>query len=418
VTLALGAVALAVAGAAYGVEEFELVAFSVVVLFATGLLVTWSRSFDARRSLVVGIRVPVSEVVVGHPATAELTVTNTGTRTTGPVQLEDPGRRWSLSHPGFSGLSGTRVPSVPSTGTAVAGDLRRFLGEKMKLGDPVRLPGLRTGEQAVVVLPVPTSARGLLTLSPLGVWCEDPLRLFAWKVAAGPPTHVLVCPSPERAPTGPASDPVGGASRPYDSDEHEAAQTQGGDEFRSLRPYVPGDRMTRLHWPSISRTGELTVRDFVEPASGCVTILVDLRSSVHESELSDEPIAFGPRPPGRSSPSTRRSVEAVISRAAGLGLRALDRGRVVELCTSAGERVEIPPGPSAGHDLLCALAVLGPTSGSHAGANRWMQGSAQSAVWAATHTDLADILLVTTRPGETSALPDALAARAERVVVG
>lgn len=411
-TLASAAVVLAVAGAAYGVEEFELVAFSVALLAVIAIVLVWSRGSKARRSLEIGLRVPAAELVVGQRAAAELTITNAGRRATGPVEVEDPGRRWRLSHPGLSARPGGR-PTVEAADTARG--FRRFVGEKRILGDPLRLPGLRPGEQAVVAVPIPTSARGLLSLSPLRVWCEDPLRLVARRAAASPPTHVLVCPSPERATTSESAPAVGGASRPYDSDEHEAARTQGGDEFRGLRPYVPGDRMTRLHWPVFSRTGNLTVRDFVESVSGRVTILVDLRPSAHadRAEVGPSFEVSG----GRSSTS-RRSIETVVSRAAGLELRALERGKVVELCTSAGERLEIPPGPMARHDLLCALAVVGSVSGSRSSSVLFDQGPADRALWAASNGELADVLLVTTGSGQSSALPDGLSGRVERVVVG
>lgn len=409
-TLALTAVVLALAGEAYGVEEFELLAFSVAVLFVAGLFFMWSRSSGARRSLEVGVRVPVAEIVVGQSAAVELTVTNTGRRATAPVQVEDPGRHWSLSRPGL-----TARPTPGSTGAAAerTRGLRRFVGERRRLGDPIRLPGLRPGEQAAVAVPIPTSARGLLSLSPLGVWCEDPLRLVARKAASGPPTHVLVCPSPDLAVTSQPTAPLGGSSRPYDSAAHDAATTQGGDEFRGLRPYVPGDRLARLHWPSYSRTGDLTVRDFVEPVSGRVTLLIDLRPSAHARDVDDRPLD---EPAGRAA-SFRRSVETVVSRAAGLGLGALERGRVVELCTSAGERMEVLPGPSSRRQLLCALAVVGPVSRSRSSSVLSREGSGDPALWAATDTGLADVLLVTTGVGQSSALPEALSGRVESVVV-
>lgn len=404
---------LALAGAAYGVEEFELVAISVAVLFVTGLASMWSRWSRARRSLEVAVRVPAAEVVAGQRATAEIVITNIGSHTTAPVQIEDPGRRWSLTHPGL-----TARPSPRTAGERVeAGrSLSRFVGEKRRLGDPLRLPGLRPGEQAVVDLPIPSSARGLLSLSPLAVWCEDPLRLVACKVTTGPPAHVLVYPSPQRATAGESAGTFRGTSRSYDSDEHEAARIEGGDEFRGLRPYVPGDRMTRMHWPAFSRTGDLTVRDFVESVSGRVTLLVDLRPSAHFGGTEDDPCSSDASRRGSVTP--RRSVETVVSNAAGLGLRALERGKVVELCTSAGERLEIPPGPRSRHELLCALAVVGPVRASRSSSMRSGQGAGDSAVWSATHAELSDVLLVTTGSGQSSALPDALSGRVERVVVG
>jgi len=247
----------------------------------------------------------------------------------------------------------------------------------------------------VVAVPVPTQARGLLTLEPFGLWCEDPFRLFATEVSSTPAAHVLVCPTPVLSNAGVRTSSGGQGARPPDASEYaEPDGMQGGYEFRSLRPYVPGDRMTRLHWPAFARSGELAVRDFVEPVSGCVSLLVDLRPSAHGDG----------------------SIEVVISRAAGLGVTALRGGELVELCTSAGDRVEILPGAQSQQNLLRALAVLGPVSAPLAVALR-LSGTTTNAVWAPANSDVSDVVLVTTRAGLDSALPRKLATRAETVVV-
>ena len=125
----------------------------------------------------------------------------------------------------------------------------------------VPLAELPPGSSTTVRIPVPTSVRGVLTLHPVGVWCEDPFRLFASRAAMGPSAHMIVCPVPDMAEaarlpahavlTGRPADPRPGAT---------PSASVAGDDLSSLRPYVPGDRLTRLHWPALARTGELVVR--------------------------------------------------------------------------------------------------------------------------------------------------------------
>ncbi|MGH9029194.1 MAG: DUF58 domain-containing protein [Acidimicrobiales bacterium] len=412
--VAVVAAVLAIAGAIYGIEEFLLVSACVAALFVTGALWLVARAATARSGLVVGIKLASPEATVGIQYAALLSVRNDGRWTTSPVRVEDPRRGWFLTHPGL-GANRARwraedaEPAAPGDGpvpvpdpraartgsNSLPGRLLGFLRTEANALGAIRLPGLRSGTEVAVRIAVPTGSRGLLTLLPLGLWCEDPFRLLGWKVVSSPVVHVLVCPEPERTATGARTSPGGDGVRPPDANEYaHAGGMQGGYEFRSLRDYVPGDRMTRLHWPAFARSGELAVRDFAEPVSGSVSLLVDLRPSSHSGG----------------------SIEAVISRTAGLGLRALEDGKLVELCTSAGDRVEIAPGAGSRTRLLRALAVLGPASAPMSASIRW-GGTPNGAVWAPENTGVADVYLVTTSAGATSRLPGTLDGRAHKVVV-
>jgi len=169
-----------------------------------------------------------------------------------------------------------------------------------------------------------------------------------------------------------------------------------GDELSGLRPYAPGDRLTRLHWPALARSGELVVREFVEPRTGSLTLLVDVRPSAHDD----------------------RSIDEAISLAAGLGIEALQRAVTVELCTSTGDRVVVAPNTAGRQTLLRALAMLGPASPAPAVARRWGDRTTGGAVWASGNPGGAEVLLVTTARGAAQhSLPDVLGRRAETVLV-
>jgi uncharacterized protein (DUF58 family) len=414
IAIALG-LALVIAGAVYGVEEFVLLAAALGALLVAGFVALWWRWAAANKGLQVEVRIPTAEVIAGSPALAEVRVRNTGRWPTAPLWTEEPRRRWSLSHPGLSAHRESQrldasdaVPpftSRPTAAAALKGGIttrrasaswpRLFHVESSTLGRPLQIPGLARGEEIALAVPVPTGSRGLLTLNPLAIWCEDPLRLVAAKVASSPVAHVLVCPQPGPAATNGAKSAGGHGNRPPDASEYaEAVGMQGGYEFRTLRPYLPGDRMTRLHWPAFARSGDLVVRDFVEPVSGCLSLLVDLRPSAHEGS----------------------SIDAVVARAAGVGLAALRNGEVVELCTSAGERTQVVPGADCQMNLLRLLAVLGPVSAPMSAALRW-SGFAGEAVWGPASVDGSEVVLVTTEAGGASALPQKLSARARKVVV-
>ena len=64
-------------------------------------------------------------------------------------------------------------------------------------------------------MPVPTDARGLLTLDDLGLWCEDPFGLVARRITVAPPAHVVVYPVPAEvtASAAPGAHPGGRRDR-------------------------------------------------------------------------------------------------------------------------------------------------------------------------------------------------------------
>jgi uncharacterized protein (DUF58 family) len=260
----------------------------------------------------------------------------------------------------------------------------------------VPLPALHRATGTTVRIPVPTAMRGVVTLHPVGVWCEDPFRLFALRAAIGPSAHMIVCPVPDltQATQLPAQTVVAG--RPSDARPGASpSPSVAGDDLSSLRPYVPGDRLTRLHWPALARTGDLLVRDFTAPEAGRLALLVDLRPAAHGAT----------------------SFEAAIGRVAALGARALADGVAVELFTSAGERLEVPAGITGRQALMRALALLGPTNPPTTSALRWTGRTYGSAVWAAAGVGEEGMVLVTTDAGAASALPDVLQRRASVQVV-
>ncbi len=389
--LSTGAGALAVVGLGYGVEEFIMVAIALGVLLVLGAISVFWRSRTARRSLRLELLVPTMEVSIGHPATMELHVTNSGRSTIPSVRIEAPARHWTVSYPGLGARPATA--DAPLTG---ATDGNPLVALSHALAWSVPLPDLPPGTDTTVRIPVPTSVRGVVTLHPVGIWCEDPFRLFASQAAAGPSAHMIVCPVPDltQAARLPAHIVVSG--RPSDARPGAAPSASvAGDDLSSLRPYVPGDRLTRLHWPALARTGELVIRDFTAPESGRLALLVDLRPSSHGDS----------------------SFEAAIARTAALGARALADGVSVELCTSAGERLELPAGTAGRQALVRALALLGPTNPPTSSALRWTGRTSGSAVWAAAGVGDEGMVLVTTDAGASSALPEVLQRRASVEVV-
>jgi len=416
VVLAVGAVCAALAGLAYGVEEFVLLALAVGVLLALAKVGVGRRQRVSGWALRVAVSVPVAEVTAGQSAVVHLTVTNVSRRRGPPVVVEVPDGNWSVSYPGLGvstvaggarahpprGYGSPKDPpgrDAPGPGWLDAAESRpgrrQRARDRRALSRAWRLPGLGPDADATVSVRVPTSTRGLLTLADVAVWCEDPFRLVSRRVTLAPPAHVIVYPMPEEVTDdGRATGAHPGNRSP--SPWRGPAHARSGDELSGLRPYAPGDRLTRLHWPSLARTGELVVREFLEPQAGSLSLLVDLRPSAHSAQ----------------------SVEETIARVAGLGARALGQGLTVELCTSMGDRVVIPPNAAGRQTLLRSLALVGPASAPPAVVRRWGDRPTGGAVWATGGAPGADVVLVTTAAGAAQrTLPEALERQAETVLV-
>jgi uncharacterized protein (DUF58 family) len=390
--LSTGAAALAVLGLGFGVEEFVMLAIGLGVLLVLGVIsVSW-RARVARRSLHLELHVPAMEVSVGQPATMELQITNSGRHTIASVRIEVPARHWTVSYPGL----GARHATMPAVSPPGPGSSNPVVTLARTLAWSVPIADLRRRTDTTVRIPVPTAVRGVVTLNPVGIWCEDPFRLLALRAAEGPSAHMIVCPVPDLTQVARIPNQTVISGRPSDPRPGAAPSASvAGDDLSSLRPYVPGDHLNRLHWPALARTGELVVRDFTAPESGRLALLVDLRPSAHGAS----------------------SFESAIDRVAALGSRALADGVALELCTSAGERLEIPVGLSSRQALMRALALLGPTNPPTSSALRWTGHTSGSAVWAAAGVGEENMVLVTTDAGASSALPEVLQRRASVEVV-
>ena len=68
-----------------------------------------------------------------------------------------------------------------------------------------------------------------------------------------------------------------GRDDPHAGADHPNVLGQGGEDFYTLREYVVGDDLRRVHWASTARRGELMVRQDEVPWQGRATVLLDAR---------------------------------------------------------------------------------------------------------------------------------------------
>jgi uncharacterized protein (DUF58 family) len=307
------------------------------------------------------VHLPVSEVEAGQAMSMMVVLSATGRSGSVPTWLEDPARHWR------------RVRKV-------APEQARTVLPNPSLARPI--PRLKEGETIAIDCGPPTQRRGVFALRGLRHWCFDSVGLFARVLNISPSATITVYPVPvdadlddellrrEEVHATTANDPISGPAR-----------RQSSGDFAGLRPYVPGDRLRLLYWPALARNGDLVVRDFEDVVPSRVHLVVDVRPLLGES-----------------------GSEAALSVAAGIGLRVLSLGTMLDLTTSAGDRLSIGPGTLAALEFLRAIAAVDvlPTP-----ASRRRRPTTNATPQFTLPTASGAPMVVTTRTGA-AALPDAL----------
>jgi len=182
---------------------------------------------------------------------------------------------------------------------------------------------------------VTASRRGSYRLGALRVRTGDPFGLFSSEMVVGQPTSVVVFPEVVPLPGWrlPPS-PIDGTTpvrRRYEAATPLVA---------SVRPYVHGDAINRIHWLSSARHGELHVKEFDLEQTADLWILLDLDRATHAGVGTDA------------------SVETAVTIAASIAMRTLSDNRSVAMTASA-RRIQLHQpdrGPRVEQKLLHLLA--------------------------------------------------------------
>jgi uncharacterized protein (DUF58 family) len=139
---------------------------------------------------------------------------------------------------------------------------------------PVPLLRLRPGRDTTVDYPVPTYRRGVVPVGPLRVTRGDPLGLISLARTYGEPATVWVHPRIHLLRAVPA-----GMARSLDGRIDKVPH--GTITFDSLREYVVGDELRRVHWRSSAKVGELMVREQLDTSEPTIVVLLDDRAAAH-----------------------------------------------------------------------------------------------------------------------------------------
>ncbi|MGE3619310.1 MAG: DUF58 domain-containing protein [Acidimicrobiia bacterium] len=208
-------------------------------------------------------------------------------------------------------------------------------------GADVLLPPLDAAQAGVAAYRLPTGRRGILRVGPLRVETVDSFGLASTSEQAAPAVEVTVYPRVEDVPALPYTtghDPLAGARQAN-------SLGRSGEDFYALRPYVVGDDLRRVHWPSSARHDELLVRQQELPWQGRTTVLLDVRAATHDAA----------------------SFELAVSAAASVSAAVARRNDLLRLVTTGGLDTDFGTGTGHLEGLMEALAVVETSARAHLG---------------------------------------------------
>lgn len=319
--VSIGAAALVAMGRLLGLPELYAIGAALGVL----ALVCGAWVALRRMDIVVTRSVRPARVHAGNPCTIEIQVRNRSRRATPVLRLLDP----------VSGTAGADLLLAP-------------IGLQRTTNVAYRLP---------------TSRRGIVTVGPMQVVMTDPFGLATTRDPAAPAVDVTVLPRVDDIPP---------LARSVGPDPDGTAETgslgRSGEDFAALRPYVVGDDMRRVHWPSSARTDEMLVRQHDVPWQGRVCVVLDQRRQSADAE----------------------TFERVVSAVASILRAHLRRGDHARLVTTTGSDSGYGVGSSHLDGLLEHLAV----------AERTSAGSLQIAVELVERGASGAVVLVSGRPSD------------------
>ncbi len=139
---------------------------------------------------------------------------------------------------------------------------------------PVPVLRLRPRRDTAATYPVPTDRRGVVPIGPLRVTRRDPLGLAGMSRSQGGTAQVWVYPRIHPLTAVPA-----GVARSMDGRLDRVPH--GSITFDSLREYVVGDELRRVHWRTTARVGELMVREHLDTSLPRIVVLLDDRAASH-----------------------------------------------------------------------------------------------------------------------------------------
>ncbi len=224
-------------GRVFGAIELYVIAAGLMVL----PLLSWTIVLLSRPRLRMTRIITPSRIFVNESARVDLVVQNAAWRTSPVVRLNDP----------VAGTIGAQLSVTP----------------------------LRPKREARATYRLPSERRGHLEIGPMKMQRRDPFGLASRVRTVAPLAGVLVHPAwrllefPDRwSGSGPLALLI-----------RRRLLARQTEEFHSLRNYVPGDDLRRVHWKQSARSEDLKIKQTDPEAVQRVAVLLDVAVERHSA---------------------------------------------------------------------------------------------------------------------------------------
>jgi uncharacterized protein (DUF58 family) len=234
----LAGTALIGAGVLFGSRSLWQVGVALIALAAVAVGVVRS----GRHRVTVTRRVTPERARPGQPVTVSIDVVNGGSRAAPLLLLEE------------------RLPAGLVGGNRFA------------------LRGIEAGGRRDASLTLRAARRGRYWVGPMEVSIVDPFCLARARSVAVGRTSFLVHPGAEQL----ALPRTAGDRRSSALSALRQPTGARGEDFYTLREYVEGDDLRKIHWTSTAKSGRYMIRQEETPWQTRATLLVDDRGAVHD----------------------------------------------------------------------------------------------------------------------------------------
>lgn len=236
--VAFTGVALVAVGMVFGSSPLEQLGFALVVLPVIAVVVVRS----GRHELDIVRTVSPPRARAGQKVTLTLDIANRGQRTAPLILIED------------------RLPA------GVSGSAR------------FAVHGIEPDGRRRADLQIRAARRGRYTVGPATVSIVDPFSLARVRSMGAAEADFLVHPK------------VDALAMPRDLGERQTVASSAvrqpsgfrGEDFYTMREYVEGDDLRKIHWPSTAKRGRYMIRQEETPWHTRATVVIDDRAHAHD----------------------------------------------------------------------------------------------------------------------------------------
>jgi uncharacterized protein (DUF58 family) len=220
----VGSVLLLLSAWSLGYEELFVPALAGLIAVALGIF--WVRALPTLR---ITRTINPDRVVAGSSVAVELQISNPGGRASLPLRAHDV--------------------------------IRAHRAE-------VAIPRIAPRSSSTLRYSLPAVRRGMVEVGPLTVGRDDPLGVCQTQRVLGGRSKLWIHPRSYQISLFPSG-------RIRDLEGPAADRAQGSVTFHSLREYVPGDDLRRVHWRTSARLGNLLVREHVDASQPRLAVVLD-----------------------------------------------------------------------------------------------------------------------------------------------